>query len=175
MANRVIRSSFRPVGKKRATTWLASADITSVSSIAAAASILSQSFAFTSEDVTVVRTRGVLYWGTDQEAATERPFGALGMCVVGTPAATAGVASLPTPITDEDSDLWFLHESVGTDLRFLDATGVGFNTFREMRFDSKAMRKVVAGETIVVVLENADSTGGVQFILKFRMLVKLHS
>ncbi len=159
-------------GPRRSTEWLASADSTDMQSLANGGTILDQTFTFL-EPATIVRTRGRLYVASDQTAASEFPFGALGMLVASTPAATVGVGSLPTPITDEGSDLWFLHESWMASILRADGSGImqGVTVFD---FDSKAMRKVEEGSTACVLLENASATDTVQFAIKFRMLVKLH-
>ena len=159
-------------GSRRATQWLGSADQTDRTGLAAATAIFDQFFNF-GEDATIVRTRGSLWVSTDQSANNEEPFGALGFSVVTDQAAAAGVASLPTPITDEASDNWFLWIPWMAGLRVADATGI-MNPWVEYKFDSKAMRKVDDGDNVVVMLENASAADGALFIIKFRMLVKLH-
>ncbi len=59
---------------------------------------------------------------------------------------------------------------------FVQVSAVGFQNiaFARFDFDSKAMRKVSESDSIVVTLENANSAHAVDFILQFRMLVKLH-
>jgi len=161
---------------RRATEWVASADSVATQLLAAASSVLDQTLSEASlADIvpaTVIRVRGELFVGMDQSAASEQAFGALGMAVVSEQARVAGVASVPTPITDEGSDLWFVHQFwaapvfVGTDASLL--------KWYRYSFDSKAMRKLEDGMSIVVVLENASATAGMQYLLKFRMLFKYH-
>ena len=178
MANRVTRSRFPSVVRapQRQTNWLASADITAPTNLAAGASILDQ--AFTQAQIqgigpaTIVRTRGLLLVGTDQEAATEFPFGGLGMMVVREQARAAGIASLPTPIAEEFDDGFFLHQFWGSPITL--ASAVGQLTWQRWDFDSKAQRKITPDDAIVVTLENASALAGVNYILKFRMLLKLH-
>ena len=116
----------------------------------------------------------MLWVKSDQVAATEEPFGAMGMMVVRDQAATAGVGSLPTPIAEEFDDGFFVHQFWQAGMTF--QSGVGFQSpsWTTYPFDSKAQRKVTADDAIVVTLENAAASHGVRFILKFRMLVKLH-
>ncbi len=179
MARIIRRSSFvRRVGPRRATQWGASADTTGGTALAAATSQIDQQFteAILQEvsPGTVQRVRGELWVVSDQVVATEQPFGAIGFAVVSEQARAAGAASLPAPITNEDSDLWFVHQFWHTDIRVFDATGNNFNTAARYSFDSKAQRKFTEGEAIVVMIENASATHGVTYWLKFRMLFKLH-
>ena len=121
---------------------------------------------------TVVRTRGVLYWGSDQEAASEVQALGYGHAVVSEQAAAIGVTALPTPVTDEDSDLWFVYEKMFSRLQVTPA-GTGPSGFTR-EFDSKAMRKVDDGETVVTMAETAGISSGVILIHGDRFLVKLH-
>ena len=178
--SRVVRSSGRP---RRGTIWIASADVTAKIGLAAATSVLDQSVSaatlssFGAAAGTVTRTRGDLWVVSDQTVATEEPFGALGMAVVSDQARAAGIASMPTPITNEDSDLFFVHQfwQAGFVFNQIDATGVQLgNYWSHYSFDSKAMRKLNDDQAIVVTMENAEATNGVRYILKFRMLIKLN-
>ncbi len=172
-------SSFRRQGPKRATQWLASADVTAVTALSGAASILDQSFTGAQFEalggpVTIVRVRGELYIQSDQVAAAERPFGAMGFAVVSEQARAAGIASLPSPITDEASDLFFV-------MQYWEAASWVGNAaspatvMKRFVYDSKAMRKVPDGAALVVTMENAALAGiGAQYINKFRVLIKLN-
>ncbi len=161
------------VGPKRAVQWVASVDSTGPTPLAAATAVLDQSFGF-GEDATIVRLRGGLWVQSDQQTATETAFGALGFAVVSDQALAIGITAVPTPITDEASDLWFLWEPFAAAVRF--ASGVGFdsNPMQHTVLDSKAMRKVNDGTSVVAVVENASASAGLTYVLKFRMLVKLH-
>ncbi len=95
------------------------------------------------------------------------------MDVVSEPARIVGVTAVPAPILDEDSDLFFVYQPVVSDI--LVATAVGHaQAGRVFEFDSRAQRKVEDGQAIVVSLENASAAHGAQYIVKFRMLLKLH-
>ena len=178
MARNVVRRSFGSsrVSQRRKTVWLASLDSTTITTLAAATAVLDQAFngsQITSlGPLTIVRTIGTLWVKTDQVAATEIPFGALGMSVVSEQARVAGVASIPTPITDEASDLFFVYKAWAASLLLADATGVATYVDR-YDFDSRAQRKVQDGEAIVITLENASSVHAIGYVLKYRMLVKL--
>ena len=130
-------------GSKKGTFWAGSARDTDRTVLAAGTTVLDQTGVLGSFiDLTIVRTRGVLWVGSDQVAAAETPFGALGMLVTTPEAITAGAASLPAPYTDSDNDRFFVHQYFVTHLQF--SSGVGFNPqgFTGFPFDSKAMRCV---------------------------------
>jgi len=155
----------------RATNWVASFDDTSFTAIAASGAVLDQSFVIT-EDTTIVRTRGSLWVSSDQVAAAEEPFGALGMAVATDQATAIGVTALPTPITDEGSDNFFLWMPWLASVNIATAASIANNPYMRYDFDSKAMRKANSGDNVVVTLENASGAHGVRYILKFRMLFK---
>jgi len=177
MPHRVIRSRSLSRGPRRGTSWVSSADSTGTTALAAGAVILDSTFAVGAglfdAPFTIVRTRGLVMIKSDSEAATETPFGALGMAVVSAPAAAGGVGSIPTPISEESSELWFLWEPFIAPVVF--GSAVGINKIDQTHyFDSKAMRKVEDGNTVVFVLENASALHGLEYVIKFRMLIKLH-
>ena len=174
MADRLRGSAIRNRTPRRSTFWVASADITDVSSLAAGASVLDQLNTWSDNlgPSTIVRTRGTLWVGQDQTAISEFPFGALGFAVVSSASAVVGVTALPTPITDEESDMWFVHQFWASSLLFGSETGFTSPSMSRYDFDSKAMRKINGEQTIVAVVENASASDGMQFLLKFRMLIK---
>ena len=177
MARRIVRAALRQ-GQRRATTWVASADMTAVANLAAATSVLHQSISGASllaaglVPGTIVRVRGSLYTKADTIAAAEQPFGAMAMLIVGEAARAAGIASINQPIADEASEQFFVYEQwFGGGIT--DTAGFKAPWYIQ-NFDSKAMRKIQEGDAIAVVLENASASHGMQFIIKFRLLVKLH-
>ncbi len=91
---------------------------------------------------TVVRTHMEFHLHSDQSAATETYGIAIAMAVVNDAAVAAGVGSVPTPYTNQDSDLFFLYAERFSQFEFLSA--VGANPAEGVNFgaDSKAMRKV---------------------------------
>ena len=173
MAHRVVSRVMRGrVGPKRSTQWIGSAADTAPTAIPANGVRMDQTFPF-GEPATIVRTRGTLWVGTDQEAADETVFGAMGMAVVTNAAAAIGITALPLPSTDNFDDAWFVWLPWMSSFRFSSASGAQDQTFARFDFDSKAMRKVHDGSTAVVVFEN-DAADGLLFVILFRMLVKLH-
>ncbi len=171
MARRFTRSTRG--GPKRLTDWVctdAASGGTAYKSLAAGAAVLDQSVASDSPE-TLIRTHGSLNVQTDQDGADEEAFGAYGMCVVSNQAFAIGVTAIPTPYTDADSDLWFVHGYWYAPVRF--GTAVGFqNVSQTFSFDSKAMRRVSPDETIVIVLENGSGANGIVYSYNFGMLFK---
>ena len=168
------RLPARRQGPRRMSQWVASADSTASQTLAAATAVIDSSFTAASLAAqfvpsTVVRVRGTLWVASDQASASEEPFGALGFSVVEEAARAAGVASVLTPINDETSDGFW----VWLPFQAYFATGQGV-TWQRYDFDSKAMRKIENDDAIIVTLENAHATFGLEYILKFRMLFKLH-
>jgi len=91
--------------------------------------------------------------------------------VVSDQAVAIGITALPTPVTDNGSDLWYTYEWLlanATDLTDLAVGGV----FKE--FDSRAMRKVEDGQDLIEVVESGTSTFGLNITTFQRTLIKLH-
>jgi len=176
MARRDFRRGAAAIRQKRLTRWLDLQPV-AVAFTAGGGTVL---FSLTTEELalrpfTVVRTRLLVSILSDQLAASERQVGAIGLAVVSDQAAAIGVTAVPTPITDLESDLWFVHQLLYSDTTF--ASGIGFtDTSSEVYpIDSKAMRKVEDGEDIVVVGElSAAVSQGFALVAGGRMLVKLH-
>ena len=158
-------------GSRRQTTWIASTSPAGVTALASGATSFDQQLVcgtvFGNEEVTVVRTRGHLFVQSDQVAAREEAFGALGFAIVTDPAAAVGGTSLPGPLTEADSDFWYVWIPWACDHDTL-----GNQPFSQM-FDSKAQRKFVPGESIVTLIENSASGFGIEYELNFRELFKL--
>jgi len=125
---------------------------------------------------TFVRVRGVAWIVSDQALATETYSVALGAAVVSDQALGIGVTAVPTPITDQASDLWFMYEQFMGGI--LLATAIGFEEPNGsfFKYDSKAMRKVDDGQDVAFVVETDDAgiTAGVQIKHGGRALIKLH-
>jgi len=119
---------------------------------------------------TIVRTHLELGLRSDQAAAIETQIAGFGMAVVSEQASAAGVASVPTPVTELESDLWFLHTLMYADAGTLTDGTIG-GQFKSI--DSKAMRKVEDGQDVVGVLERSAADGLIMTV-GFRMLLKLH-
>ena len=170
---RSIRTGSRviPGSRGRLTEWFASALVTGLSSLAANTFVLDQSLTaaeLAKRPFTITRTIGSIYMGSDQVAATENPFGALGLMVVSAKAVATGATAVPDPISEQASDSWFVYRS------FLQTgSAVLSRPLKEFMFDSRAQRKVEDGDDIAVVVANGSSGFGLQYLINFRMLVKL--
>jgi len=124
---------------------------------------------------TVVRVRGVISVRSDQVAATESFIGDLGYAIVSEQAAGIGVTAVPTPLTDKDSDLFFVYQQVIGRINVGSGAGTGVPTdggVQWIQYDSKAMRKVNESEQMVITTENELS--GCNLVHSARFLMKLH-
>ncbi len=138
------RSGFLTRGgvKRRETVWLGVTD--TETTLTPANPVLINALnaaALALRPFTVVRARGFIYVRSDQIAASESFGAALGVAVVSDEARAIGVTAIPTPITEDSSDLWFTYESIAGFSRFGDATGFG-NEGSGRTYDSRAMLKV---------------------------------
>jgi len=112
----------------------------------------------------VRRTRGLLHVTSDQSAAQEEQFGAMGMMIVSDLALAAGAASIPGPVTDANDDAWF----VWVPFAQLCAVNLGASGVNSLppgspyHFDSKVMRRVPEGFGIAVMVENGGSANGIE-------------
>jgi len=81
-------------------------------------------------------------------------FGAIGVGVVTAAAAAAGVASIPTPLTEAGWDGWMLHRYFALEA----ALGAGSDgEFVNLQLDSKAMRKLTEDDSLAMVAEVAEN------------------
>ena len=120
---------------------------------------------------TIVRTRGILQVLSTVPSANDESFGAFGIMVVNGEAFDAGVASIPTPLTESFEDRWLYHTFWGNMTR---VATLGISVPTQIDIDSKAMRKVEFGSVIVSVIESGAGLSTARVISNFRMLVKTH-
>jgi len=158
---------------RRESLWFFGTDVRTTIGGASGAALVTQlnAAALALRPFTVVRTRGYMYLASDQAAAAEFQAAAHGMAVVADQAAAIGITAIPTPITDSGSDLWYSYEMLmanATDLTDVTNGGQG------KVIDSRAMRKVEDGQTIVEVIESAANTFGLTLHTFQRTLIKLH-
>ena len=122
---------------------------------------------------TVVRTHLAIFYLSDQIVAAEFSQVALGMQVVTQSASAAGIASLPTPITEPNAD-YFVYQPLFSNILIGDGLQDQPASLANMvQVDSKAMRKVDQDDDIVVTFEQRSAIGAL-VALEGRMLVKLH-
>ena len=151
-------------------TWAGLTSGTTWTSVAANGSIIAGSF-IVGLDSTMVRIRGMLGILSDQAAADEEVHGAIGIARVTEDAFSSGIAAVPVPIADIDSDSWVMWQPFIHAFRRLDATGIAEPAQSNFVIDSKAMRKFTATDRMVIVLENDSSVAGLRFMLVIRALV----
>ena len=177
--NRSRKSGFVTRGgvRRRETLWIDDPVVESTLAGAPTATLISSGSAalLALRPFTVVRVRGILHCGSDSVANSERWGVAMGMCVVSDQAVAIGVTAVPTPITDQSSDLWFVYEMLFGRILIGSGAGTGVPTgagslFKD--YDSKAMRKVEEGQDLITVVEN--SINGVIVVHSARILLKLH-
>ncbi len=160
----VMRRETHWVGEPFSTTTIASTNGVAIISSLTAVGLALRPF-------TVIRSRGYIHVESDQDAVTERYGAAVGYCVVSEQATAIGVTAVPTPDTDQDSDLWLMLEQlfgrlhVTTDISRFES-GIG------RQYDSKAMRKVEDGQDLILVAECPTTSGNI--MIMGRQLLKLH-
>ena len=160
-------------GVRRKTSWLGAAADTATTQLNANTLIIDQSLSageLARRPFTIVRTRGYIYIQSNQLAAREEVHGALAFAVVSDQAVAAGGAAVPDPITNIDSDMFFVWQAFAFGQMPSSGTPAGVM----IPFDSKAMRKVSDGEDVAVIVVNESSAFDLEFLLKFRQLIKLH-
>ncbi len=169
---------FQQRGPRRKTVWAVGPqevdrNVTSSTSVLWSAGVILTD----QSEVTIVRIRGIITATLITVAATgDGFFGAYGIGLVTTSAAQAGIASIPTPLTEESWDGWMWHTYF--DVRSSTATiADGVNAFGAVSrtiIDTKAMRKFTNDMTLVGVTEVVESgASNVEFQGQARMLVKL--
>ncbi len=174
MARRSNRTRFvRPA--PRSMIWVG-AGITNLAVAASSATLIGtlNAAALLLRPFTVVRTRLVIQFISDQTAVTEFTQAAYGLQVVTEAAATAGIASIPTPITEVNAD-YFVYQPLMQNFAFVSGVGILSNQGQGNYWtvDSKAMRKVDVDDDIVQTVELRSATGA-DIAVEGRMLVKLH-
>ena len=135
------------------------------------------------DGITVVRIRGELLFTISTASALEDGmFGAFGIGIAFNPAFTAGIGSVPTPISEEFQDNWFYHRYFTCIANgAISAAGVSLSAGQQdptsacirVEVDSKAMRKLNIGDTIYAALEVTEvGTVTARWAFNSRMLVK---
>ncbi len=183
MANiRTVRRSgrvFRGGRSRRESLWFTRAGSNNTLAAASTATILTSlnAAALALRPFTVVRVRGVLRMRSDQVALQETQDVAYGCAVVSDQAVGVGVTAVPTPATDDGSDLWYVYQRILNDL-VRDVAGAGAGPLRPIgqfiEFDSRAMRKVEDGQDMIEVAETSSVSSGASIQSYARFLIKMH-
>ena len=124
---------------------------------------------------TILRTRLLISYMSDQDSVSERPFGSYGEIVVTDAATAVGVTAVPNPSSitgDPDAD-WYVYQPVRTIVA--NASSVGFDLGGDQQYtiDSKAMRKVGPNDDIAIVVDEESAVGS-RIVVLGRQLVQLH-
>ena len=133
--------------------------------------------------LTLVRTRGrCLFYLTNATADNNGFVGAFGIGVVTVDAFVAGQASVPSPVTDEGSDIWLFHKyfhcmagGLMSGAGAVDRTSVNSATaVVEFDVDSRAMRKLTVEDAIFASIEVTEiGTATLNVHFQSRILLKL--
>ena len=166
LRNGVMRRETLWFGGTVAGTTLASASSAAIVTSLSAGALAQRPF-------TVVRTRGRLQLQSDQVSVTEPYQCQYGHAVVSDQASAIGITAVPTPDTDNDSDLWYVFETLMGSLRVTTDIGRFIETV-DTEIDSKAMRKVEEGQDVITVAEASAVSNGLTLFSFQRTLVKLH-
>ena len=175
MARRHSGFRARMVSSGRKTFWFAglstSVNLPAVSS----ASLLTNlnAAALSLRPFTIIRSRGWVAWNSDQTAASESQVLHYGAIVVSDQAEAIGITAVPTPAADNGSS-WFVYESGAFRLGLISAVGFDPQFSTMLKFDSKAMRKVEEGQTMITVAEADALSSGLDVRSFMRVLIKLH-
>ena len=121
---------------------------------------------------TVLRTRGIYNFRSDQIVASEAPAGDFGFLIVTDTAAALGITAIPNPV-DEPEAAWFAVQQMQAHFRLLSSVGFETATGREYTVDDKSMRKVGPDDNLVGVFGNSTAVGGTLFTAG-RRLIQLH-
>jgi len=163
-------------GSRRRTGWEEGPGTQTPFSVSASGSqILGNGQTFLLDGITVVRLRGFieLNLAGAASAAGNGFNGAIGIGVVTDAAFAVGITAVPTPITEIAWEGWMFHQFFSLHVGDATAQDRSPNVLR-FDFDSKAMRKVGADETIMAVIEMTEvGTEVLKGELGSRMLLKL--
>ena len=125
---------------------------------------------------TLVRTRGVVRVAQQTNSGVSVVItGAWALKIVSSDAFNAGVASLPGPLSDDGTD-FFAYGAIVLTQFGATASITDPGVFQHFEVDSRGMRKMKSGDTIVLVVEliaDVSSTTVVDLGYSFRFQTKL--
>ncbi len=166
----------RMVASGRKTFWVGGTIVNSVLAAANSALIVTSLSvsALALRPFTVVRTRGVWSFFSDQIAADEDQQVAFGGIVVSDEAVAVGITAVPTPV-EQDSSSWLFYDMAFQ--RFEQQSAIGIYPAMipwNNVIDSKSMRKVDEGQDLVEVIQNGAGSEGSTVTTFVKHLIKLH-
>ena len=157
------RAAFRGArGRRRAYEW-ESLDIplNSISTTAGTAQLLGTPGAAAEDaDQTLVRTRGVIMAYADFSAVDQQVTIAVGIAVLESKSIAAGIASLPLPFTDRNSDAFVYVDYLCLSSGDQATSNHVEPSYDRLKIDSKAMRKLSQEVAVVAIVEVVNGTAG---------------
>ena len=124
---------------------------------------------------TILRTRIVISLLSDQVAATEFLQAVYARIVVTDSAVTAGIASVPTPLSEPEAS-FYVYEPLFNNILVGATPGIQENTgaANVTVVDSKAMRKVGIDDDVAGILHQRSAGLGSDLAIEGRTLIQLH-
>ena len=164
-------------GPRRLTTWEQGPGGTSFTTLTdTSPTIVGAGAVLVGERATLVRLRGDAYVQLLLAAASgDHMSGALGIGIVNDQAFATGISAMPAPITEQDWDGWIWWKAfavmVVTDTEAVDSA---LNSWH-FPIDTKAMRKMQAGDTLFISAQASVEGGTVstKIFVDTRALLKL--
>ena len=136
-------SGYRKTSVRRKTSWAFGPNDVDTAVTTSQTTLWTTSVSLGVPEVTIIRIRGMAnFYLTSATAVGDGFAGALGIGLVTDEAITAGVASVPTPISDDDWDGWMFHtffDSRAVTATIADGVNAAAAVVR-IPIDSKAMR-----------------------------------
>ncbi len=155
------------IGAGVGTTTIVASSKQLISSLSAGALLL--------RPFTILRSRILIMYQSDQAATTQKTQGTYACMVVSETAAALGATAIPDPSDidgDPDGD-WHVVQDCITQFNFLSSVGFHPNEGVQYMIDSRAMRKVKADENVVTMFSETDGDGA--FLTdRGRILIQLH-
>ena len=166
---------FRQAPRRRRSWTLGPGRDTPQTTVSASvASIISDFIAVGASGTTLARLRGDFRAQIITASSSMDGFsGAFGIGVATNAAITAGAASVPTPVTEQDWNGWLYWRAFN--LKSVETTVVGrFGSVLQWQVDTKAMRKLDPDDGVYAVFEVTEvGTSTMQVFFDSRMLVLL--
>jgi len=169
----------RLVGSPRKTGWEDGPNTSTLTITANGSTLWTAGQVAAFDALTIVRMRGMLECHVATAASNGDGFQsvAVGIGKVANAAFVAGVASVPTPLSEGEWEGWLYHQHLGAMLGITTSptfNNAGSGQIRQV-IDSKAMRKIGSEEVIYGCIEVSGEIGAATLIFhaNTRMLVKL--
>ena len=169
------RRDFRQ-GPRRGRGWASGPGGTAITTVSSTSEVfLGAALEVVADGQTLARTRGRLLAQLDVAAAIGEGFtGAFGIGVATFAAVTAGINSVPTPITEQDWDGWLFWSAIQVIAGDASDVGLSRGATQIIDVDSKAMRKLKDDMAIYACVDMVEiGTSQVRIFFDSRMLFLL--